>query len=499
MESELKSALADYLKLVNVRLGRTRDEGTDHQDLIVLRSPTQQLVSLAEKAEGSSEFARLVQATADEFSRDTSRRGSSKWRSHVQNFFRRSGVYQDTFAGTTLDTASVDPLYVDAFRRTEDKITYFAPLEFISFTEEQMNFGDFEIRRFSKDGLDRKLQQATHPAFYPWTAVDTRLLAQYWFLTCSENHRAPEPGRMFISLDFRVQPKYSRFPKPIETALKRLVLFPWGTVSQPLQPLRDFSALELWDAPSRFGVPFCIGISDSLIDRPTAMPDISVLVTVPWKDPVTGECLGERPLDGINLSEKPPYGHQKTNRDFVEFVGEANRILKDVCGLPGWHSIDIALDFLVKGFFSEGLEQLLWHITAVEAALGEKREQGLTKLLKSRVGLILGDSEEESKSSAKLFGKLYDFRSALVHGDERLTSNEANLAHLRQAGEIARCVTLWTVNYLRHIMVNRPASAVSRDDVLAALDVNPQTRPAVATILSRLPPGFPQIPEWRGG
>lgn len=220
MEGELKSALSVYLGFVAEGVVRSRDEETNRKGFIVLRSQAQEFRSFAEEAEGSGLFDRLVHATEDAFSHDQARRGSSKWRSHVQNFLRRNGIYRDALAGNTVDIASLEWQYEDAFTRDQNTITYFAPLEFISFAEERMDFGDFEIRRFRKDELDQKFQQATCPTFYPWTTVDTQLLSQYWFLTCSEDQPSPKPGSMKVTLNFGVAPKYSHFPEPIEAALK---------------------------------------------------------------------------------------------------------------------------------------------------------------------------------------------------------------------------------------------------------------------------------------
>lgn len=74
-----------------------------------------------------------------------------------------------------------------------------------------------------------------------------------------------------------------------------------------------------------------------------------------------------------------------------------------------------ATRFMVKGFLSAGLDQLLWHITAIEALLGEN-SGNLLDTLKRRLSMILGTTEKDRKATRKEFGELYDFRSRLVHG-----------------------------------------------------------------------------------
>ncbi len=51
---------------------------------------------------------------------------------------------------------------------------------------------------------------------------------------------------------------------------------------------------------------------------------------------------------------------------------------------------------LVKAFFAEGLEQLLWHITAIDALLGEDAS-GLKEKLARRTASILGKTEDEKE------------------------------------------------------------------------------------------------------
>lgn len=161
----------------------------------------------------------------------------------------------------------------------------------------------------------------------------------------------------------------------------------------------------------------------------------------------------------------------------------------------------IALGFLVKAFFSEGSQQLLWHISTVEALVGEKKES-LTDLLGRRVGCVIGKTKKERATIQKRFKKLYDFRSDLVHGNrELLKENKIHFGHLREARRIARESLVWFLKCLDQIerwSIEDPCEAglPKREEVLASLDMKSDSRGRVQWLLGKLPAEFPHVPEW---
>jgi hypothetical protein len=52
-----------------------------------------------------------------------------------------------------------------------------------------------------------------------------------------------------------------------------------------------------------------------------------------------------------------------------------------------WEFAETALNFLLKGFLSDGFEQLLWNMVAMEAVGGQKG--GSTRLLQRRIARYL--------------------------------------------------------------------------------------------------------------
>jgi hypothetical protein len=94
---------------------------------------------------------------------------------------------------------------------------------------------------------------------------------------------------------------------------------------------------------------------------------------------------------------------------FLSFIKKVDGLLGQIePSLSEWRFIDVAMSFLVKAHFCElssGFEQLLWHIVAVEAALGESSRvsrngsRGVFRLSLLNPKTKLNKSEMNSTSS----------------------------------------------------------------------------------------------------
>jgi hypothetical protein len=163
-----------------------------------------------------------------------------------------------------------------------------------------------------------------------------------------------------------------------------------------------------------------------------------------------------------------------------------------------WRFALTALGFLTKAMRTRGLEQLLWHITAIEAVLGQKSE-GLTRLLKRRVGEIFGGTDNEKKDIRKRFGALYEFRSDLVHGNAELDERKIVQGHLAESRDLARGVVAWATGLLAHATTTHGNVPIpSREDLLQLLDMSAKARASIASLLPTLPAQFPAVENWLG-
>jgi hypothetical protein len=147
---------------------------------------------------------------------------------------------------------------------------------------------------------------------------------------------------------------------------------------------------------------------------------------------------------------------------------------------------------------SERLEQLLWHMIAIEAALGEQLpNESVTGVLRRRLGFILGGTEASRKEISKSFRDLYDFRSGLVHGGH--PRSEVFKGHLAEARKLARAAVVWAIRGFSLLAKKgnvTPTLAPKRSDLLRLLDMTEEERLRLPAQVSWLPSSFPRVPDW---
>lgn len=144
-------------------------------------------------------------------------------------------------------------------------------------------------------------------------------------------------------------------------------------------------------------------------------------------------------------------------------------------------------------------EQLLWHITVIEALFGEDIP-GVTKRLAKRTAAVIGQSETERNQIKKRFEELYDFRSRLVHGDK--FKKQIWGGHLRDARDMSRQFLLWFINlankFLPPTEKNNLSALPTRNELLALIDLRPDAITRFAKIIRSEPSTFPAISSWSG-
>jgi len=190
----------------------------------------------------------------------------------------------------------------------------------------------------------------------------------------------------------------------------------------------------------------------------------------PWFDQNQVE-VGETPADWYELDRV----QTETFEAFIYRVHDKLRVIRAVG--ESWHFIDTSLRFLTKGFVSDGLEQLLWHITALDALLGERRPP-LGDRLARRLAAIYSDNSDVRDRVRATFSELYGFRNELVHG--RTFTKAAHHGHLRAARALARQATLRMVETLAHLAQESQAGRLgfvpAREEILEGLEIDPDGR-----------------------
>lgn len=394
------------------------------------------------------------------------------WKVGVQNFFCKTGFYQKVVDGVNLNTKDLFDLLCAAFQKEETKTIYLAPMKEVGFSSPIMNYGDFQIRKFTEIDLENIFNNETNRIFYPEAFFNNTILVDYWFITVEDREAIGDqiyeytqyPPKGFVS------PKYTSFSKKLENALRSILLYDWKF------NVRDD---EIPHEMDKFTIPFVLKNQDNLL-------------TFPEKSKLLVELYG--PLRLRDYYPGPYLDHDKEETKAFKKVLKKNKRLIDNLGSNSTklEYLNIAFGYMIKGFFSEGLEELVYNIIALEALLGEKgKEVGET--LKRRLSAILGDTENERKNVRNKFGELYDFRCRLLHGSE--FKKPVYEDHLREARELIRKTLLWYLHCL-NFFKSKPKALPTHTDVLALIDLDKGYLPVIKGFLGSLPKNFPNVHNW---
>ncbi len=285
MPIELKKAFIEYAERVS----------NLSQRVAILRDKRRHVVDLVEKIEEGSEFRALVQATRDEsgnteiapdsdmtpISMIQATHYESDWRYAVGNILRRSGFYINILEKRLNNPSEEFEMYFHILNSSESKISYLAPLEYVSFEQDNIDCGHFQIKRFSRNELDAVLGNSINEIFYPRAAVDLEEIKDYWFIYFEQTGPAPEIGcSHLLDLDlsddvYRVKMRYSPLSESVGSTIKPLVLFDWQT---------DYWRRESADEKEEkatgwmgFNIPFVLKVTDKLYELPFPAPSLEKL------------------------------------------------------------------------------------------------------------------------------------------------------------------------------------------------------------------------------
>ncbi len=485
----LKTAFDHYLELLSrSKVSRAEKE----TGLALFQSRVHQIRAMAERSERTPRFTRLVKETKARYAKRPDREQDDSWRLFVKHVLRRARIYADALDGGH----SVEELFqnfVAAFTPSETIAKIMAPLEYVEFSADaSLNFGSFCISKFPEQQLSTIVENDTRKIFYPDSTLNNmHLLSQYWWLVANEKSQPCYAGQHLVLTgdEFQKEPvrrHYGHFPQAVRNVLQTLVLYDWdgNSCADP----GDVGRYLLDNQEGRwfgFNLPFFLRSGGSLFRPPSQAPDISCLALDPFFDR-DGVELGECPERSISLNATETCSF---SRAVTEFETQLNTVRSQT---ERWQFIDVAVGYLVKAFFSDELDQLLWHIVAIEALLGQDTKGTLTETLGRRCGLVLGSSRKDSTKIGKSFKELYEFRSDVVHGNSKLI--RAHGGHLAIARYIARDVAVWFLRYLCFLAKDLPTDderCSKRDELLSALEMREDERERLSYLIGRVPCGFP--------
>jgi hypothetical protein len=473
---EVKTAFMGYVEKAGLHL-RALSSPRPSGSLHVLLNKNSRLRNAVDELEETAEFNRLIEALDGALARNEFERGTHGLHTfEIKNFLRRSGFYSAAIEAEEHVTRADALLtkFQNALEIRKIRYTYLALID-VAFAEDRVTFADFAIRRFSSCELSADFQNGINQVFYPYAALDTQTLADYWFICAKEEvEESPFAFERSEEASPPVRRKFSSFPRPVEAAVGKLALYSWESLSDK----------EHW---SGFDVPFVLVLTDNLLEHPAAAPKVDILARRPCFDPQTGEERGDEPDFAFQMGVSETSGLEG-------FIRGTESLATTIGEVPAWDFLDRASGYLVKAFFSEDLEQLLWHIATLEALTGQS-DRAIASL-RERVSLICQQADQGKKSVMNKVNRLYDLRSSFVHGS-KISENES-AERLFEGRSLARRTLVWFFHYLAHVRAQFVGieNLPQQKDLLRLLDLGQGDVPKAKQVLQNLPIDFPPVTGW---
>lgn len=291
---------------------------------------------------------------------------------------------------------------------------HMAPLDLAEQLPE-MTFGPARVARLSADALSDLFDAPRLRRVFGPSAFDAQRFAEFHWLIVEETvplDQEPE-ARAFpmpfvdLSEDFgRIEPHKGRFPAAVEEALFFLLLVPWENIVR--YPDMDWRG---------FHVPWVHTVDADLFIRPQIVPSPDSLN---WEERTVWDVYGQAfevmaPL-GLPLEQQAETELKLLDQALWDVVRQARTT--PLFETPIVH-------FFVRAFLADGIDEVLSHMTAIEAALGlhadydpakrvlpdRHKRLNATKRMRGRVAGLLGCG-----AAAAEYKQLFDVRSAFLHG-----------------------------------------------------------------------------------
>jgi hypothetical protein len=430
VKDKLKIAFSTYInktiaviggKKALIKKGKTEDNF----------NPNHWLIDKIEELEKSTEFKEFVSRINQILGSRISDFAISQVTSMLINFLRRSECYLKIWEGTSLDIDDYLEKLWDAYNEKVVTTTIISFID-IRFPENFIDFGSFKIQRLTKEKLDSLCQNQINHLFYPWAEWDTENLSHYWFIIQTKEPKKTD----------KIKPNVIKISEEIINEIKNMYHvkndFPDEIIRQLV--LFDCNASEnIGNKDNRMWMGFSIlrtiAINDDLLESPSLAPK-----RIPFMPDfyVNSYIETEKPFYAIDLKEID----LKKLKKLVKITQDFNKIAKNC----NWEFLNNAMKYLAKAFFSNGLEQLLWHMTTLEALFCLKDEGYIQEKVARRLSSALEEDETKIQEQIK---NLYTKRSEMVHGEPK--PKQVYYEDLYQARDLARRSVVWFLEYLLEV------------------------------------------------
>ncbi len=364
-------------------------------------------------------------------------------RHELERFFKFVGA--PWHGGRCLDAKSVALSIHTGYTMESTETFTLLPLD-LSDGIAPIEFGPWQIREFSTREFEEFIGIESLKRFGPAFVPDVERLHRLSWLVL-RRVKKPWFQRNATIFDFDlskvglVDPSPREFDVEVERGLFVLALYPWeeyfSDQSSPWQPFR---------------VPWTYTISRHVFGFPPRAPDPDVLN---WT------LAGNPDEDPFDVPAVLNYFEEKNRPSLQEFVSKWWELVKRVAplGKEALTGFNPRIEhFFMRGFHERRIDQLLWHVTAIDAAVGKGSANAASTLARRIFALT-----KNSKLSEEFKKVHYRRRSELIHGKDLGDTDlwESDLAAVRR---VARTVIVTLMEFVD------AHPTWSRDEVIGFLD-----------------------------
>ena len=319
-------------------------------------------------------------------------------------------------ADLSLDPVSAANMLDAAFRRTTTRRRHICPLDLADDDLPAMEFGNARVAELSAQELEAVFDAPRLARTFPTVPLEAKRLSQFRWLVIEEDIPLdPRPEArstpflyMEMSRDFgEIDPHIGRFPPPVEAALFFLLLAPW----------EEWSTMQEIDWRG-FRVPWIYTIDEDLFVRPARPPSPDSLTLEPWivQDDWGDDVELERRTQ-LRLDDDAAAG-------LARFTDSAWQELQ-AARASSLFETPIA-HFLVRAFLADGMDEIMAHMTAIEAAVGMEMDHKKWMRPKPDLHKVVGSATDrvaariagalQDPASVQAYKDLFELRSTFVHG-----------------------------------------------------------------------------------
>ena len=359
----------------------------------------------------------------------------------------------------TLDLSSAAATLAAAYSCRTTVRRYICPLD-LADDLPQMAFGNARVAQFTAEELEKLFDAPRLRRNFPVLPFESGRLAQFHWLVVEEECAVdPRPEARAVPMLFsymrrdfgEIEPYLGRFPPAVEGALFFLLLARWEEWAT--MPDVDWRG---------FRIPWIYTLDEDIFVGPARPPSPDSLSLEPW---ITHNDWGEE----IEL-ERPTYLplDDGAKTELPRFTESAWTELQAALATPLFETP--VVHFLVRAFLADGIDEVIAHMTAIEASLGlESDHKGklrprpdphpklsATNRVAARIGAALTDAK-----AVQDYRALFELRSAFIHGRpglQKISTPQRVLAR-RLARRVACALISLATTY----------SSSSREGVLADL------------------------------